>query len=124
MSRTRALAASTSRAGRNFLKSMHTAARALSSADRQRHAAVVWTEDHAEQLIPTTLIVLSVVIGILLLWKTARVINLAREFGPVLTAIAALTAILLGVLNLLRARRDRRTKDAAAPDSRDGTLQQ
>jgi hypothetical protein len=115
MSRTRTLAAGASHACRNLLMSRHAAARALSTADRQRHAAVVWAEDHAEQLILITFAVLVAVIATLLLWKTARVISLAREFEPVLTAVAALTTILLGVLNLVKARRDRRAKEATAP---------
>jgi amino acid transporter len=115
MSITRALAARASCARRSILPWWHAAGRALSSAGRQLHAAVTWAEDHDETLIPVTAVVLVVVIVILLLWKTARVISLAREFEPVLTSVAALFAILLGVLNLLRARRDRREKDAAAP---------
>lgn len=80
-----------------------------------RHACAVWIEDHAELLILTTLVLLVGSFGTLLLWKTARVISLAREFEPVLGVVAALTTISLAALNVLKSRRDRRLQE---PDDR------
>lgn len=120
MKRLRALAARASCGCRSALAVAGPAsARVPASARRKRHALVVWTEDHAEPLILTTLLVLVAVIGTLLLWKTARVISLAAEFQPVLGVIAALTTISLATLNVLKGRRNRRTRESGrqqAPD--------
>jgi hypothetical protein len=112
MKRLRALAGRVSGIRRNVQTAGPASARMPSAAREHRHAFVVWIEDHAERLILTTLVILVAVIGTLLLWKTARVISLAREFQPVLGVIAALTTISLGLLNVLKGRRDRRLRDS------------
>ena len=116
MTRIKGPAVRVSRARREPLHPSRGKPRNLTPGRLTGHTVMVWIEDHAEPLILSTLLLLSGTIITLLLWKTARVISLAREFEPVLAAIAALTTISLAVLNLLKSRRDRRLKDAGKPE--------
>jgi hypothetical protein len=114
MKNLRALATRVMRIRPHVLTTRAIHAHAPSSARERRHTFVVWVEDHAERLILTTLVILFAAIGTLLLWKTARVISLAREFQPVPGVIAALTTISFGLLNVLKGRRDRRLKESGS----------
>ncbi|GAB1820059.1 hypothetical protein HerbRD11066_32230 [Herbidospora sp. RD11066] len=74
--------------------------------------ALEWVEDHATALIASLVTVWFGAILTLLLWKTAQVISLAKEYGPILAVVAATTTIALGVLGLLKDRRRRRLRAA------------
>lgn len=74
-----------------------------------------WVEDHATPLVLGALGLFVASGGVLLAWKTAKVISLAGEFGPVLAVVSVVTGGALGLLRFLRTRRTRRMAAQVAP---------
>ncbi|MEV4177060.1 hypothetical protein [Nonomuraea sp. NPDC049709] len=83
----------------------------VKSIRRKLRAAERRIEDHAGPLVFGAWLLLISTIGILLLWKTAKVISLAKDFQPVLAVIAIITSAALAVLKWLKRGRDRTPDD-------------
>ncbi len=71
-----------------------------------------WIEDHATAVVFTAWVLFIASVGVLLAWKTAKIIHLAGEFGPVLAIVSIVTGGALALRRILRARRDKRVSEA------------
>lgn len=83
-------------------------ARTIAALKRSVKKIDIWVQDHCLILVIGLVAAGVCSTGLLLLWKWAQVITLAKQLAPVLTIISILVSALLGAMRWFRKRRSRR----------------